>query len=297
MQSVKILALALVIVTLGFVKVCAQENANEESYDPNLENIQAPENPLDPAIESKLDTNIVTTTDVISHDHYRPGAGLQPSESDPTTGYLVTQRDNPLLDEECRAEALSAGVRSLAEKKGWTLDAAFDRAKDHMEGRQEGFPQASFTEWIEHVAVCDDLCRPIVVKLLACHVQAVSEHEHMLIYFDFDNSDVRTSEEMAIRFFIKDLKSDESKRILLIGRASRTPGDPEYNRSLSRSRAEAARAALVRLGIAFSRIKLQGIGYEEPQLDGGIAEVYGVSEAYQQIGKLAMNQSVLVVAY
>lgn len=83
------------------------------------------------------------------------------------------------------------------------------------------------------------------------------------IYFDFDSSAIKTSEEPKLAAVAAALKADDSARLLIEGNCDER-GTEEYNRSLGERRALAAREALANLGVDPSRIATRSYGQDRP---------------------------------
>ena len=213
-------------------------------------------------------------------------------------GYTVTHPDNPLIDQGCRTESLAEALMHLKTAKNVDEDQAFAMADRHIREEQKKYNKgATFSDWLKHVAECKDFCNVAVLRLLQCHVEAVAKHDRSLVLFDFNSALLDTGEDdNKIQAVVNKLQQDGERQVLLIGRASRT-GNAIYNRQLSQSRVDAVRQQLEARAISASRIKLQALGYEEPQLNQWISQVYGISDIYSQLGDKGINQSVLVVLY
>ena len=98
--------------------------------------------------------------------------------------------------------------------------------------------------------------------------------------------------------FASEIFKDPSKNILLLGRASLAgTAGIEYNRELSLRRVVAVRKALLGENVPQKRIRMLHLGNEEPQLNGWIAEMYGMKDIYLRVGKIGINQSVVMVLY
>ena len=134
-------------------------------------------------------------------------------------------------------------------------------------------------------------------RLVGCHVLAVQNLDHDLVFFAFDShevNDIRSRD--AISRVVRAVRDSSDKRILLIGRASRI-GPLGYNRRLSGLRARAVGDQLANMGIELGRISTLTFGYEPPQIDSRIASAYGLADLYAREGQNRLNQSVMMVVY
>src|SRR5260370_19320421 len=83
------------------------------------------------------------------------------------------------------------------------------------------------------------------------------------IYFDYDKSDVRASEQSSIQADAAFLQQHSSINITVEGHCDER-GSTEYNLALGDNRASAVKNALVGAGIASDRIKTATLGKERP---------------------------------
>lgn len=215
-------------------------------------------------------------------------------------GFATTSMKNPMVSEKCRTESLAKAVLHWQHEEGFTDDQAFEVAEGHLRSQQEDIRKGiTFTDWIKHIAACKVFCNVAVLNLLQCHVESVSKHPHDIVLFDFDSYLVKTEfENNIISRFAKEILNDPSKNILLLARASQAgTAGKDYNRKLSLLRGNAVHSALVSKRVPQEQIMVQHLGNEEPQLNEWIAELYGITDVYQQVGATAINQSVLMVLY
>ncbi len=87
------------------------------------------------------------------------------------------------------------------------------------------------------------------------------------IYFDFDSSTIRPSEQSKLEAVASALKSDSSAKLLIEGNCDER-GTEEYNRSLGERRALAAREALATLGLDPGRVATRSYGEDRPAATG-----------------------------
>lgn len=83
------------------------------------------------------------------------------------------------------------------------------------------------------------------------------------VYFDYDSSSIKGSEQSKVDAVATALKSDGSAKLLVEGGCDER-GTEEYNRSLGERRALAAREALANAGVDASRIATRSYGEDRP---------------------------------
>jgi peptidoglycan-associated lipoprotein len=87
------------------------------------------------------------------------------------------------------------------------------------------------------------------------------------IYFDYDSSSIKSSEQSKLTAVASALQSDASAKLLVEGYCDER-GTEEYNRSLGERRALAAREALANAGISADRVATRSYG-EDRAADPG----------------------------
>lgn len=83
------------------------------------------------------------------------------------------------------------------------------------------------------------------------------------LYFDYDSSTIKLSEQTKIIAVASALKSDASAKLLVEGNCDER-GTEEYNRSLGERRALAAREALANAGVDAGRVATRSYGEDKP---------------------------------
>jgi peptidoglycan-associated lipoprotein len=83
------------------------------------------------------------------------------------------------------------------------------------------------------------------------------------VYFEYDSSSIKSSEESKLAAVAAALKSDASAKLLIEGNCDER-GTEEYNRSLGERRALAAREALANQGVDASRVATRSYGEDRP---------------------------------
>jgi peptidoglycan-associated lipoprotein len=84
-----------------------------------------------------------------------------------------------------------------------------------------------------------------------------------IVYFDYDSSTIKGSEQSKLSAVASALKSDSSAKLLVEGNCDER-GTEEYNRSLGERRALAARETLANEGVDASRIATRSYGEDKP---------------------------------
>lgn len=213
---------------------------------------------------------------------------------------VVTNKQNPLLEEECKKEALGLSVETLREAHGIADGAAaLEKAATHMREHQDfaASHAISYADYLHEIASCRAFCAPLVAHLVRCQVLAVSHSPHGLVLFDMDNDEVDSRYQSGlIEEASRTLREDRDSRILLIGRASKI-GDLRYNRRLSARRALSVRDELIERGAPADRIKTMWFGWEPPQISSWVASRYGFDSIYAREGGHRINQSVVLVIH
>jgi|SRR5581483_7938814 peptidoglycan-associated lipoprotein len=87
------------------------------------------------------------------------------------------------------------------------------------------------------------------------------------VYFDFDKSAVKSSEQPKLDEVANYLRSNPNAAVRVEGNCDER-GTEEYNRSLGERRALAAREVLVRLGVDPSRVDTVTYGEDKPAVPG-----------------------------
>jgi peptidoglycan-associated lipoprotein len=83
------------------------------------------------------------------------------------------------------------------------------------------------------------------------------------IYFDYDRFDLRAEDQAAVDANAAFLKSHPSIKFTIEGHCDER-GSTDYNLALGDNRANSARAALIKAGVAASQIKVISFGKEKP---------------------------------
>jgi peptidoglycan-associated lipoprotein len=97
--------------------------------------------------------------------------------------------------------------------------------------------------------------------------------KNRVIYFDFDNSEIKPEYTTVIAAHAKYLASNASIRVRLEGNTDER-GSREYNIGLGERRAQAVRRALMLQGVAESQITTVSYGEERPAVTGHSEEAW-----------------------
>ena len=218
-------------------------------------------------------------------------------EGDQWGGNASTSKSNPLVTEACQKEAMRDAINGFVEHDHLEPEEAVAKIKGHMTERAKALESITYSDYIAHIAKCKKLCGKTVKKLMGCHIEAVTNLDHELVFFDLDSTYVKdTYRRGPIGRLADSVEDAPEKNILLIGRASRI-GQAGYNRTLSRRRARSVRDTFLDMGVEADRIKLLAFGYEPPQIEETLAQAYDLAELYERLGNHKMNQSVMMVVY
>ncbi len=87
------------------------------------------------------------------------------------------------------------------------------------------------------------------------------------IYFDYDQSSLRSDAKSGLKSNAEFMKSNASASVLIEGNCDER-GSEEYNLALGMRRAEAAKRYLTDLGVASSRLSTISYGEERPAANG-----------------------------
>ena len=92
-----------------------------------------------------------------------------------------------------------------------------------------------------------------------------------IVYFDFDRSDIKPSEQPKLETLAKVLTENPTYAVRVEGNCDER-GNAEYNRGLGQRRAEAARDYLTKLGVAETRVDTLSNGLEKPAIPSAASE-------------------------
>lgn len=87
------------------------------------------------------------------------------------------------------------------------------------------------------------------------------------IHFAYDSAAIKKAEQANLQAVAQALSADSSTKLLIEGNCDER-GTEEYNRALGERRADAARNALVKLGISGDRIMTKSYGKDNPVATG-----------------------------
>lgn len=113
---------------------------------------------------------------------------------------------------------------------------------------------------------------------------AAPKEEEFIVFFDFDSSALTPEARNILRSAADAAKQGNYTRIVLTGHADRA-GPSDYNFGLSRRRADAVKAELVRLGVSSAEITTEAKGESEPL----VPTADGVPEAQNRRVEILMR--------
>ncbi len=186
-------------------------------------------------------------------------------------GELSTAHDRLIdaLAKTARSDAPAAAARAQTSYDCWLEQATEDLQPADIDACKQSFMTAMTTVESSAQAVADVVPTP-VVEPAAPAVIAEPAAESQRVFFAFDSS-VVTPEGMAELEKLKaNWNSTSPGHLTVIGHASAI-GTEEYNQALSERRAEAVKAALIKLGVAAESIDTEGRGERDqlvPTADG-----------------------------
>jgi outer membrane protein OmpA-like peptidoglycan-associated protein len=91
------------------------------------------------------------------------------------------------------------------------------------------------------------------------------------IHFDFDKATIRPESAALIKDIVLTLRHNPTWTLQINGHTD-SIGDPAYNQKLSAARAKAVANALIKRGIASSRVQTAGLGETQPKSDNATLE-------------------------
>ncbi len=101
----------------------------------------------------------------------------------------------------------------------------------------------------------------------------VNEGLQMVIYFDFDSSEVRPQDQDLVAGHAMQLSNNQAYRVRLEGHADER-GSREYNIGLGERRSQAVRQLLMIQGVGMSQISTVSFGEERPAARGSSESDY-----------------------
>jgi len=179
-----------------------------------------------------------------------------------------TQPDEPGLRHIRGAEV--AEVTAARQRLVKALDGNGRTTKPDVAARA----QSLYDCWLEqldenlqkdHIAACRDGFKAALAQLEAAPVAAkpvapMAAPEKFLVFFDFAKSNLTPDAKNTIA---KAAKVTGPARLIVVGHTDRA-GPEDYNLRLSKRRADAVKAELVRLGVPANQITAEGRGEADP---------------------------------
>lgn len=103
-----------------------------------------------------------------------------------------------------------------------------------------------------------------------------------IVYFDYDQSAIRSEFQSVVDAFARYLSANPSARVRLEGHADER-GTTEYNIALGERRANAVQSALVAKGVNREQTSVISYGEERPAASGSNEEAYALNRRVQLI--------------
>lgn len=158
-------------------------------------------------------------------------------------------------------QALNAGGRTVAPDLAALAQAKYDC---WVEQQEEGWQTT-------HIAACKDDFLAALAALNAAmtpteQVAVVTESEQVVVYFEFDQSNITPQAAQALRDFASNLPPRQTARLIIAGHTDLS-GSEAYNVALSRRRAEAVQDYLADLGVTATElagIEILALGEADP---------------------------------
>jgi len=180
--------------------------------------------------------------------------------------YRIRGEQNMAQLQSGRAEllqALSAGGRTVAPKIAATAQVKYDC---WVEQQEEGWQTT-------HIAACRDGFLAAMAAMNAAmtparteQVAVVTQAEEVVVYFEFDRSNITPQSAQALRQFVELLPPRQTVDLLIEGHTDRA-GSPQYNIGLSQRRAESVQDYLADLGVTATElagIQIRALGESQP---------------------------------
>lgn len=236
------------------------------------------------------------------------GQPISSSEGDdPWSGVLsVTSVHNPLISTDCRKRALTRAATVTNHEEFVT-----DHIEDHLEEWRDvlqGKLTVRLSTYLKHLDECGEFCGPYIAGILKCHVDAVRNSSHTIIFFEVgrphcgETFSFTEEDRRALERFVSEIRS-RGEKLVLIGRASILgPNEKvEHNRRLAMRRVDVVKDAMIDMGFPPHDIRGMPISWEPPRLVvTEIAKAYGFVDEWKDKARFDphfMDQSVVLVAY
>jgi len=187
--------------------------------------------------------------------------------------------------------ALDAGARdrapALAAKAQASYDCWTERMEDDWQKNQNGPCRSDF------LAAMDQLegksAAPATPAAPAAPVAAVPAAPRaptnlVNVYFDFNQASLSLEGKQIVQQLASQLKANPSAAITVTGKTDLS-GAADYNLALSKRRAEAVQADLIKNGVAPSRITVEAVGKSQPP----VATADGVREPRNRVVEVTLH--------
>ncbi|MFK7806824.1 MAG: OmpA family protein [Saprospiraceae bacterium] len=130
------------------------------------------------------------------------------------------------------------------------------------EAKKYGFSNAQVVDMIEQQQICGFPC-PYITKTRTFSGSSTELLNMRTLFFDFDKSSLNRDSRIELNKIFNAMKLDSSIRAMIQGHTD-SKGSADYNISLSKRRARAARNYLVAKGIPYHRISVKVFGEAAP---------------------------------
>lgn len=193
--------------------------------------------------------------------------GEQVLPEDPAN-YRIRGQENVAQLESARAElmqALSANGRTTAPNLAAMAQVKYDCwVEQQEEGWQTTHIAACRDDFLATLAALNAAMTPTRTEEVGVRVQA----EQVVVYFEFDRSDITPQSATALREFVELLPPRQTVDLVIAGHTDRA-GSPAYNIGLSQRRAEAVQNYLADLGVTATElagIQVLALGESQPAI-------------------------------
>jgi outer membrane protein OmpA-like peptidoglycan-associated protein len=145
----------------------------------------------------------------------------------------------------------------------------------------------------QHLVSCNKFCGSLLEKIFASNTREVSKIPHEVVFFGLDKDSLTSRYQKKVQEF---LKENQSQTIVLVGRASYI-GGAGYNKELSGRRVKRVKEVFRKYGLSEEQLKPFWLGFEAPQLNRELADLYNINPEEYNEDLFNLNQSVVVYTY
>jgi outer membrane protein OmpA-like peptidoglycan-associated protein len=145
----------------------------------------------------------------------------------------------------------------------------------------------------QHLVSCNKFCGSLLEKIFASNTREVSKIPHEVVFFGLDKDSLTSRYQKKVQEF---LKKNQSQTIVLVGRASYI-GGAGYNKELSGRRVKRVKEVFRKYGLSEEQLKPFWLGFEAPQLNRELADLYNIDPEDYNEDLFNLNQSVVMYTY